>query len=320
MTRPSLRGPFLSFLWLLGLALSASSCEPPRHESGEGADDRHTASLRAVATLPPLAYILDRIGGERVETMSMVPQGAAPETFEPGVRQLGQLAQAQLLFRVGMGLPLEEKHLVPLALERRVRIVAMSEAAAEVLDLLAQTEGQSSSRESKRQEGDVHLWLSPLLVRRSAREITAVLSELDPPGRALYFSNLQRLEKDINQLDASIRSTLASRSSNRIFVQHPAWYHFARQYGLQQIAIEQNGKEPSPKQLIELISQARANGCHVIFAERSASAAGARALANEVGAEIQFLDPIAYDWLESLRTTAAAFAAALGSENIDTPD
>jgi zinc transport system substrate-binding protein len=92
---------------------------------------------------------------------------------------------------------------------------------------------------------------------------------------------------------------------------HPSWTHFAREYGLEQVAVEVEGKEPGPGKLARLLEQLRAEEVTVIFTQPAVSSQSAGVIAAEIGASVQTLDPLARDWPEAMRKAATAIAMAL---------
>ena len=92
---------------------------------------------------------------------------------------------------------------------------------------------------------------------------------------------------------------------------HPAWGYFARAYGLQQVPIEIEGKNPKPALLKELIVHAREKGIRVVFVQPQFSTKSAEIVAREIGGRVAFADPLAEDWLANLAAVAAGFRAAL---------
>jgi zinc transport system substrate-binding protein len=151
-------------------------------------------------------------------------------------------------------------------------------------------------------------------MREAARRVADALTELDPDNGSLYRQNLERFEEEVDDLDRSLRSELAGLEGREILVYHPAWGCLAREYGLTQVAIEKEGKEPGPSGLTALVGQARKAGVRVIFVQQGFSTKSAQVVAEEVGARVVALDPLAYDWLANLRAVAAAFRDALGTE------
>jgi zinc transport system substrate-binding protein len=161
------------------------------------------------------------------------------------------------------------------------------------------------------EEEDPHIWLSPSRMRSAASVIAAALTHLDPDGAPLYRQNLQDLISEIDRLDREISELMAGMRGRRFMVFHPAWGHFACEYGLRQMAIEAGGKEPGPAQLVKIIETAREVGIQVVFVQEGFSDRSARVIAAEIGAKVEPLDPLARDWLENLRSSARRIAAAL---------
>ena len=92
---------------------------------------------------------------------------------------------------------------------------------------------------------------------------------------------------------------------------HPAWGYFAEAYGLEQVPIEIEGKEPKPAELQGLIEDAQSRGNKIIFVQPQFSAKSAKTIAKAIGGEVAYADPLAVDWAENLRRQAATFKAAL---------
>jgi zinc transport system substrate-binding protein len=158
---------------------------------------------------------------------------------------------------------------------------------------------------------DPHVWLAPSLVRRMTQEIAQALIQLMPQHTATVTENLDRLLAEIDTVDAEIRETLGRGLSRKFVVFHPSWTHFAEEYGLEQVAVEAEGKEPSPGQLARLLEQLRADGVRVIFTQPAVSSQSAEVIAAEIGAGVQTLDPLARDWPVAMRDAATAIAKAL---------
>lgn len=303
---PSRRATPLAGTLLLAVLLTACGAG-----TGDGTADREGAAPReaeggavvhVVASIPPLAWFVERIGGDRVVVETFIPPGASPHAFEPTPRQVAGLEDADLVVTVGHpDFTFETHHLERLARQREgVELVRFSEG----LEL-----------EAEHGEGghgmDPHLWVAPELARPAAGRIAAALSRLDPAGAEAYRRNLAGLLADVDALDRHVRDRLSGLPHRTFLVQHPSWGHFARQYGLRQVAIEEEGKEPSPQRLVELIRQTRREPVRVVFVQPGVSAAAAESLAAEIGARVVPLDPLARDWLSNLRHVADALHEAL---------
>lgn len=329
------------------VVLLAVGCDPAARSTGPGADAAEEAPIGVMVTVPPQAYLVERIGGERVSVEVLMPPGSSGETFAPTPRQRVALARADVYVLVGHpAFPVEQRHVLP-ALERNpdVQVVDMSagmgmgvanpglRVGEELASPRADTRpaptrsGNGPRRNGQIQDdrdddhghghhggaGDPHVWTSPRLMRSAAVTVAAALAELDPEGAPAYRARLDSLLAEIDALDAEIRRELAGLARRRFLVVHPAWGHFAADYGLEQVAIEHEGKMPGPRGLVKLVEAARAEGIPVVFAQRGFPRAPAEAVAAEIGARVVVLDPLARSWLDETRATARAIAAALGA-------
>lgn len=274
---------------LLALALA---CAPaPREEV-----------LQVSVSVPPQAYFVDRIAGGRAAVQVLIPPGGSPATYEPTPQQMLALGRSQIYVAVGHpDFPFERRHLQGF-LDHHASLQVVDMAAG--VPLLDEAGG-------KQGEGDPHVWVSPDAVRVAATNIARALERADPDGTAAYEANLAAFTGEVDALDAEIAAALHGLARRSFLVQHPAWGYFARRYGLEQMAIESGGKEPSPAALVHLVERARSEGVRVVFVQPGFSDRGARVVAREIGARVVAVDPLAYDWPANLRRVAAAFHEAL---------
>ncbi|WP_041763566.1 metal ABC transporter solute-binding protein, Zn/Mn family [[Leptolyngbya] sp. PCC 7376] len=157
---------------------------------------------------------------------------------------------------------------------------------------------------------DPHTWLSPSLAKVHAQNIYDVLVELDPASEALFKENLDALLAEIDELDQAIAAELENLSSRSFLVFHPAWGYFAEEYNLEQIPIEVEGQDPSAAELAELIQVAEAENIRVVFAQYQFNSKSAETIANQIGGEVVFIDPLSVDWANNLQEIAKQIALA----------
>jgi zinc transport system substrate-binding protein len=151
---------------------------------------------------------------------------------------------------------------------------------------------------------DPHIWLSPTLVVRQLEVMTSALIEIFPEHRAFFSDNLKTLISSVNAVDEKIRQMLANSRGNQFMVFHPSWGYFARDYGLLQVPVEFEGKNPKPAQVRELIEHARNKNIKVIFAQPQFSQKSATTIAREIGGQVVIADPLALDWGKNLLDVA----------------
>ena len=100
-----------------------------------------------------------------------------------------------------------------------------------------------------------------------AATIARTLGQLDPSHQAEYRHNLEAVERELDDLDQAIAKKLAALRGKPFFVFHPAWGYFADDYGLRQVAIEVEGKDPTDQELTELQRAARLAGAKIILVQ-----------------------------------------------------
>ena len=154
---------------------------------------------------------------------------------------------------------------------------------------------------------DSHIWLDPILVKIQAKNIADALIAHYPKNRALYEENLDKFYSELDMLDSYIKEQLNGIKNRNFIVYHPSWAYFAKRYNLNQIAIETEGKEPKPVQLANLIKEAKNQNAKVIFVAPQFSKKAAKLIADEVGANIVEIDPLAKDWVKNIKRTVDAF-------------
>jgi zinc transport system substrate-binding protein len=271
--------------------------------SGCGGDDDVAPSSPAAAagdrmvvaaSVPPLATLVRRVGGDHVELAVLLPPGASPHDFEPRPSQVLGLSRAQLFVVVGHpGLSFEGRFLAPFT-DGGDGVEIVSLAAAET----AAPEG----------EDDPHLWLSPRRMTAAAEATAEALARLDPTHRADYEAGRDAFAAEVAALDHDLDRLLAGAAGRRVLVYHPAWGHLLADYGLEQVSVEVEGKETGARRLVDLLALARRAGAPAVFVQRGAAERPARALAAEIGAEVVVVDPLAEDWADNLRRVAELFA------------
>lgn len=297
---------------LLALCLLLAACAPA---PGPEAEPR---PLRVVVSIPPQAYFVERIAGTRAAATVLLPPGASPEIAAPSPRQMVALADADLVVLVGHpNFLFETRHVLPV-LESHPEVPTVSMTRGLDLGDLAAEEhgsdrhGAGGHHDHHDHEGmaDPHVWVSPPLVRESVRAIAGSLMRIDPEAAPFYRRQMEALLAEIDLLDDEIHHRLAGFEGTPFLVYHPSWSHFAEEYGLEQMAIEAEGKEPSPRHLVELIERARQDGVGVVFAREGMPRRGAEAVATEIGARVVILDPLDRDWPGTLRRLVAAIEGA----------
>jgi zinc transport system substrate-binding protein len=158
---------------------------------------------------------------------------------------------------------------------------------------------------------DPHIWTSPRNAKVMVENIRDGLIEADPENAEDYRRNAAAYLDDLDALDAEISALIAGSGVRVVLVDHPSWAYLARDYGFEEVAIESEGKEPSPKRIEHLIRLAEEEGIRVVFASPEHSTRSAGVIAEAIGGSVVTVSPLKKDYLDNMRQVAAAFAGSV---------
>ena len=256
-------------------------------------------TLNIVVSVAPQKYLLKKLTGDLAQVSVMVEPGQNPATWEPSARRMVQIANADVLFRIGV--PFEEIWLPKLQQNFPELTIADSRQQIDMLPIAGYTH---TTTHQHHEAIDPHIWLDPLRDIQMAENMTATLCEHDPANRQRYRQSLEELRREFTQLHHQITTMLQPYAGHHFMVFHPSWGYFAQRYQLKQLAIELSGKEPRGAKLAEITALARRNNISAIFVQQQFSQKAASAIADQIGAQIIILDPLAEDLPHTLTTTA----------------
>lgn len=254
----------------------------------------------------PQKYFIERIAGDLIEVNVLIPPGASPATYSLVPSQLKDIAYSKAWFRMDhLGFELSWADKIMNA-NREMKIFVLSEG----IDLIS---GEKEDHGDHKHVGgvDPHFWMSPNEVSIIAQNTFEALKNLFPEQEKLFNENLEKLTADIADVDTHIKEVLADVKNRSFLVFHPALTYFAREYGLEQIALENMGKEPSPKHVKEVVQFAIDKNIRFIFIQKEFDRENAKIIAEEIGGQVIQINPLNYDWIEQMRETTANLKSAL---------
>lgn len=238
-------------------------------------------------TITPMQSIIEEITAGDFDIEVIVPKGASPETFEPTPKQVTSFSDAELIFSTGL-------------IDFEQSLVERIDGDAEVVNLSNGIEliaGSCSHGNHQHKHGvDPHIWTSPRALRTMVTNAhKAIMAHY--PDSVKYTEATGRLLERIDALDTYCATRIKAEGVEAMMIYHPAYTYYARDYGIEQIAIEHDGKEPSLRQTTALIEKAKEHGVKAILRQPQYSEDKVRAIANDAGAEIITTDPLAEDIL-----------------------
>jgi zinc transport system substrate-binding protein len=259
-----------------------------------------------VVSIPPQKFFVQKIAGDLVDVLVMIPPGSSPHTYEPKPVQMAALSKAKAYFAIGV--EFEKAWLERLAKTSPSMMIVHTDSGI-AKQPMQEGPGREAQSAHDHEGLDPHIWLAPELVKQQAAIITQALSRLFPSHEADFRRNDSLFAIDITLLQDSVRLILSARTPVRSFmVFHPSWGYFAREFHLRQIDIEVEGKEPSPSELGTIFDSAKRFGITTIYIQPQFSKRSAEVIARQIGAHLEIADPLAFDWRENLLRCAHALS------------
>jgi len=253
----------------------------------------------------PQKYFVDQISGNLLQVNVLVPPGSSPHNYEILPSQMQDLAHSKAWLQIGL-LSFETALKEKLAsVNKNVEMVNCSEG----INPIAGTEEEGHDHEHSHTEAyDPHIWLGPAESKVIAQNTWTALKAAFPEHASAFDVHYSKLILKIDSLTNLIDQQLKNLGNRHILIFHPALAYYARQFNLQQIALEMDGKEPSPRHMKEIVDLAHRENIHVIFIQKEFDPAFAQQLAKEINGQVEIIDPLDYDWEKQLLDITAKIA------------
>lgn len=285
-------------LAVIALAGSVAGCAATGSASGEG------GKPTVLASFYPLAFVAERIGGPEVAVTNLTTPGVEPHDLELTPRQVGDVADADLVIYLGGFQPAVDE--------------AVEQGAGRTLEVggavpLATTPGSGPER-------DPHFWLDPTKLAEVVDPVADQLADVDPANAQTFADRATALKADLARLDAEYRAGLVHCARTEFVTAHAAFGYLAKRYGLEHVSIAgvSPDQEPAPDRLRQVQQLVEDHGITTIFFETLVSADLANTIARDTGAITAVLDPIegiadpaTNDYLSVMRANLAALRKAL---------
>jgi zinc transport system substrate-binding protein len=251
-------------------------------------------AVNVVVSIPPEWSFVKEIAQNRANVAVMVAPGFSPHTYEPRPLQMVKIAKADIYFSIGV--EFEKVWLKKFEkLNKKLMVVDLSNGIEKIY--FSPT------------SPDPHVWLAPGNIKIIAKNIYETLIKKEPKESEFYKKNYDEFVKKIDKTDKKIREILKNTPKGAKFmVFHPSWGYFAKEYDLEQIPIQIDGKEPKPNKLKKIIELAKKDGIKTIIASPEFSDIMAKQIANELKISVVKLSPLEENWSENLINFAKAVA------------
>ena len=279
---------YLALILVLSI-LSLVACKANVKEENEG--------IKVYTTFYPLYDFTNKIGGNRIELINMIPAGVEPHDFEPSPKQIANLNDADVFIYLGEPMdPWANK----VAKGLKDKGIGVLEAGENLII-----------------NNDPHIWLNPQLSKEISKGILEILQDIDEENKLYYEENYKKLEERFDLLDEKYWEALKTIKRKDLVVAHAAFGYLTERYGLNQIPITglSPQEEPSPKKMADLSILVKEKDIKYIFFEALGSKKFSETLAKEVGAELLVINPLGQMTKEELEAGEDYFS--IMEKNLD---
>lgn len=251
----------------------------------------HDAVRQTIAvSIPPQAALLHEITGDSVEIVTLMPAEANPEAFEITVKDMRSLSDAALYMKMGH-LPFET------SLTKRLRDANSDMRFVDTSDGVDLIYGTHNHGDHAHDVADPHTWTSVANLRKIASNMLGAVIEADPANSDFYTANFNRLSARLDSVDHAIASRIAAHGDRSFLIWHPSLSYFARDYGLQQIAVGEDNKEMTPGRLRDVHNRAMNEGASVMFMQQNFDARQANSIASALDVDVVVINPMDADYM-----------------------
>ncbi len=286
------------FLYLIILCVILAGCKgTPQKQADSGkasGTEKPAVTVTVTVTISPYKYFVDQIAKGKVDVNVMVSNGNNPETYEPYAQQMMELSKSALYLKVG-SIGFEQTWMKKL----QDNAPDMKVIDTSVGIKPAKTPGGNI---------DPHVWMSCSNARIIASNILKALCELEPKNKAFFEKNYQSLLSIIDKRDSTIKESFKKDPDlvRKFVIYHPILTYFARDYQLEQLAIEEEGREPSASQLKSLIQRARKEKIKFCLIQAEFANRNTTTFINESHTKPMDINPLQGDWNRAMQEAAAA--------------
>lgn len=287
------------FAILFGILIISDSCL--NKSDNTDSDQKKKLSV----SIPPQKYFIEQIAGDKFEINVMIPPGANPVTYDPSPGKMKEIANSVAYIKVGH-LAFEKIWMDKFTSVNPEMIVIDQSKYTELIQANKETNHHNHDHGSGL---DPHIWTSPKAVKTQVKAIKEGLTELDPEHESFYTKNYRNFLNNIDTLNSFVESRLGDMKNESFMIFHPALSYYARDYGLNQIPIEFEGKEPTPSKLKEIVDLARKEQIRTIFIQKQFNIDNAKTVADEIGGTLEVINPLDSNWVLTIKDITEKIAS-----------
>lgn len=249
---------------------------------------------KLLTSIEPVKSMLSAIVKDKYKVYSVIPGNASPESYNPTIKNMQDMSDASIFF--GVGVPAEDSNIID-KLSTNTNVVHLEDSVTSI-------NLPNGAR-------DPHIWLSIPRVKLMMNTMLKKVIEIDRDNETFYTNNLNDYFSRLDKASDEINEIFKDDTNLGFISYHPSLNYFAEDYGLDAYAIEKNGQEPSPKELVDVVDLAKEKGFKTIFFQSSVNSSEVETVANEIGAKMVEYDPLSSDYINNLIVIANLIEVSL---------
>ncbi len=248
--------------------------------------------LPVIASIYPIADMVQQVGGDHVDVAFVLPAGASPHTFEPKPSLVKKFSSARIFFMVGAGLEFWAEKFINLARPGLTTIV-LSEGVS-LIHTAGHHHARTGNPDHESSVANPHIWMDPVIAKTMVNKITAALCDVDHQNLTYYKERGQRYLEKLDDLDQMIQKTVSTFTIRKYVSFHASWDYFARRYGLESAGVIEAapGRNPTPIQIKNIVAMIKKYHIRAVFAEPQLNPRAAEIIAREAEVNVLLLDPL----------------------------
>jgi len=248
--------------------------------------------LPVIASIYPIADMVQQVGGDHVDVAFVLPAGASPHTFEPKPSLVKKFSSARIFFMVGAGLEFWAEKFINLARPGLTTIVLSG--GVSLIHTAGHHHARTGNPDHESSVANPHIWMDPVIAKTMVNKITAALCDVDHQHVTYYKERGQRYLEKLDDLDQMIQKTVSTFTIRKYVSFHASWDYFARRYGLESAGVIEAapGRNPTPIQIKNIVAMIKKYHIRAVLAEPQLNPRAAEIIAREAEVNVLLLDPL----------------------------
>ncbi len=245
-----------------------------RAHAGTGANSatHSNAKIKIVTTTPTFADIAAKIGGDHVDTLSLMKGKENVHHVPPKPSFVMKLRKADFFIHAGLDGEPWVPQLLKTTRKPNIQVGAPGNIDASIGITLKEVPQRGTL---SRANGDVHVYGNPHYMTDPlngvivARHIRDVLIRYDPDHKSDYEANYEHFETGIHEMLDRLEAKLAPYRGAPVVVYHRAWPYFLDRFHLVEVGEIEPKPDipPGPQHLIELGKLIREKHVRVVIVD-----------------------------------------------------